>query len=271
MLLTSLIADSLALGPHWIYDRSEIASKFTDFESLQAPVTSYHPGKQAGDQTHLGDQTKILAESLIATQGEPDAAHFMAHWNAFWANPETKSYRDKATKSVLETQNPSSSTEIAGIARTAPLAALLLHRGFRGDDLASMLYAHVSLTHQSQACEQATQLLAGLLTLAIDGKSLLSLIPADPFPNLTSGEAIERIGQSCDLSAALPASLLLLRRYAADPKEALIQNALAGGDSAARGLFIGMILGVTHPTLPSNWVNQLRAKSLINQFRQTLV
>lgn len=270
MLLTSLIADSLSLGPHWMYDLGEIVAKFPHLNALHAPATTYHPGKQAGDQTHLGDQTKILAGSLITTEGEPDEAHFMTEWKAFWAAPTTKTYRDKATKTVLETNTPAPSTELAGVARTAPLVSLLLKRGLRGDALAEGIYRHVCCTHASGASQKATQTLADILTQLLDGKTLTEILPADPFPKLEAGEAIEELGQSCDIAAAIPSSFLLLRRFGNDPALALIQNALAGGDSAARGLFMGIILGLTHPKLPDSWSQQLRAKPLVDQFQRLL-
>ncbi len=268
MLLTALLADSLALGPHWIYDRADLAARFPSLESLEPPATQYHPGKQAGDQTHLGDQTLILADSLLATKGEPDAGHFLAQWTAFWNDPKTQSYRDKATKFVLENGSPSSSTELAGAARTAPLAAILLKRGVRGDRLAEQLYAHVSLTHRSEASQQATNVLAQLLSQVADGKPLLDVLPADPHPTLETGAAIEELGQGCNITGALPASLLLLRRHGAEPKAALQQNALAGGDSAARGLFIGMILGIQRPKLPESWAAQLHARFTVERFER---
>jgi ADP-ribosylglycohydrolase len=270
MLLNSLTADSLALGPHWIYDRADLASKFPTLDILSPPATSYHPGKQAGDQSHLGDQAKLLAESLLATKGTHDGQHFLQLWRAFYTNPETLSYKDKATKTVLETNAASPSTELGGLARTAPLAALLLRQGHRGAALANGLYQHVRLTHQSQASEQATLTLAELLSAASDGRDLSSLLPPDPLPELATGDAIEKIGQSCDASKALPACQLLLRRHAADPARMLKENALAGGDSAARGLFLGMILGASKANLPSAWTSALRAKDLVTRFNALL-
>jgi ADP-ribosylglycohydrolase len=268
MFLTSLIADSLALGPHWVYDRAQIAAQSPKLDSLEAPMTTYHPGKQAGDQTHLGDQVKLLAQSLIETHGEPDGAEFMRRWRTFFSDASTLSYRDKATKTVLETNSPSPSTELGGVARTAPLAAVLMKRGLRGEALAAALYEHVSLTHSSAASQSATQILADLLTQAAAELPLVDLLSADPMPQFSTGDAIEKIGQSCDASVSLPVCQLLLRRHGSDPVTALRENALAGGDSAARGLFIGMILGVNKPELPAAWVAALRARKLVENFER---
>jgi ADP-ribosylglycohydrolase len=255
MFITSLIADSLALGPHWMYDRKEIAARFPHMDSLFAPATSYHPSKQAGDQTHLG-------ESLLATDGVHDSAHFMNHWRTFWLSPETKSYRDKATKHVLENGTPAPSTELGGLARTGALAQILLIRGVRDYALAEALYSNVRLTHDSDSSQRVTAEVADLLTQIVDGRDWIAQLPNDPWPALSAGEAIERIGQSCDAAAAWPAVQLLLRRFASDPAQALRENTLAGGDSAARGLVLGMALGAAGAVLPSAWQDGLHAAQL---------
>jgi hypothetical protein len=100
ILQSSLIGDALCLGSHWIYSQREIAQKFGEISGYAAPATSYHPGKQAGDFTHYGDQTLVLLRSLAKT-GRFDLATFAADWRAFWEAPETHSYRDGATKSTL--------------------------------------------------------------------------------------------------------------------------------------------------------------------------
>ena len=64
ILITSLVADALSLGSHWIYSQREIAEKFGHIDGYSDPATSYHPGKRAGDFTHYGDQTMLLLRSL---------------------------------------------------------------------------------------------------------------------------------------------------------------------------------------------------------------
>ena len=131
ILITSLAGDALCLGPHWIYDQREIAQKLGRITGYAAPLTSYHPGKQAGDFTHYGDQTLILLRSL-AEHGRFDLTGFAAEWRAFWEDPATHSYRDGATKATLENlrkgarpaEAASDSHDIAGAARIAPLFLL---------------------------------------------------------------------------------------------------------------------------------------------------
>ena len=54
----------------------------------------------------------------------------------------------------------------------------------------------------------------------------------------------------------------LIARYENELKEALIQSVMAGGDSAARGMLVGMILGahLGQDSLPKEWVSELVKK-----------
>ena len=52
-----------------------------------------------------------------------------------------------------------------------------------------------------------------------------------------------KIGKASPTEGALPASLYFALKYRDDVEEALIANAGCGGDSAARGMVIGMLLG----------------------------
>ncbi len=51
----------------------------------------------------------------------------------------------------------------------------------------------------------------------------------------------------------------LIAKYENDLKEALIQSVMAGGDSAARGMLVGMVLGahLGPDSLPMEWVSKL--------------
>ena len=49
MVMASFVADSLALGAHWIYDTEKIKSNFGRVESLLKPASdSYHATKGKG-------------------------------------------------------------------------------------------------------------------------------------------------------------------------------------------------------------------------------
>ncbi len=74
------------------------------------------------------------------------------------------------------------------------------------------------------------------------------------------------------LPDAFPGICHLLLRHADDPATALIENATAGGDNAARGLILGMVLGAKFPTaaLPKDWLTGLRARDEFERLIQQL-
>jgi ADP-ribosylglycohydrolase len=57
-----------------------------------------------------------------------------------------------------------------------------------------------------------------------------------------STEAIKTLGQSCSVEGGFAAVIYLLMRFS-DFQEAMEANVLAGGDSAARGMIVGAVLG----------------------------
>ena len=80
-----------------------------------------------------------------------------------------------------------------------------------------------------------------------------------------SVQAIATFGQTCHTPEAYPGVVHLIGRYETDLKEALIQSVMAGGDSAARGMIVGMVLGahLGSDALPSPWLEDLREKDRI--------
>jgi ADP-ribosylglycohydrolase len=100
LLYGALVADALALGAHWLYDQNEIAGRFGRVAEFLPPARDdYHPGKLRGAQTHYGDQTLVLLESLDACDGNFVMEDFAQRWSWFWR--ESKAYRDHATKITL--------------------------------------------------------------------------------------------------------------------------------------------------------------------------
>jgi hypothetical protein len=58
------LADALALGAHRIYDQKELRRDFGRVTTFSIRADSYHPSKKLGEQTHYGDQTLALMESI---------------------------------------------------------------------------------------------------------------------------------------------------------------------------------------------------------------
>lgn len=289
-LLGAFVADSLALGPHWMYDRAEIVSRFGRVVGLHAPATTYHPGKQAGDFTHLGDQMALLLDSLKATDGRFDASDFMKLWTAFWKNPATQSYPDKATRHTLAQIDAGrplleagfDSEELAGPVRGLAVLAMALAAGAGLEEMMNASRTQTRLTHCNALADDVAAFLARLVfllgkgnplpgalqvALAASSAKVQSLVRQAETPavaNLSTGDAVDALGQSCSLTEALPASILILRRHGRSFEEALVENVMAGGDSAARGILIGGVLGLVHGVdgIPAAWRSGLRRPPL---------
>ena len=289
ILITSLAGDALCLGPHWIYDQREIAQKLGRITGYAAPLTSYHPGKQAGDFTHYGDQTLILLRSL-AEHGRFDLTGFAAEWRAFWEDPATHSYRDGATKATLENlrkgalpaEAASDSHDIAGAARIAPLFLL---KWESDEALLQAARAQTGFTHRDPQVIETAEFFARV-TLSVQSGTEISTalretaalthwqaIPVGWFAaavaSMTSREpdavAAHALGLSCHVADAFPVICHLLLRHPEDPVKALTTNAETGGDSAARALLMGMVYGAlpNATPLPGEWITDLRARAEI--------
>jgi ADP-ribosylglycohydrolase len=212
----------------------------------------------------------------------------MQSWKSFWSGAGQKSYQDKATRNVLENlargdhllQAGALSLEMAGPARSAPVLAAGLEKKLSEQELISVAQQQTQLTHRSAEAVDTAAFYARLLLNFKAGLDLetamdAALCDSSQFvrdlgvkaesprvENLSTTEAVSMLGQSCDLVNALPASLLILRRHGGNYEEAMIENVMAGGDSAARGLFIGGLLGYLHglEAIPQRWRDGVKAK-----------
>jgi ADP-ribosylglycohydrolase len=286
MVMASLAGDSLALGAHWIYDVDEIERRFGRVTTLMKPsLDSYHPTKDAGDFTHYGDQTMALLES-VAEFGSFDLEDFSRRWRKLFS--DYRGYFDHATKGTLQgfehgkgpSESGSHSTDLAGAARIAPL----VYR-YRNDlpSLISAVKSQTAMTHNAPAVIQSAELLARVTHAVLAGSAPVQAMKAvadelfkgEPVASavhegleslgLSAKEAILDLGQSCNVKAALPAVVYLIARYETDLKEALVQNTMAGGDSAARGMVVGMVLGAHRgmEAIPGDWLAAMRASQRI--------
>jgi ADP-ribosylglycohydrolase len=78
-----------------------------------------------------------------------------------------------------------------------------------------------------------------------------------------------KVGKASPTEGALPSALYFSLRYADSLEKALIANANVGGDSAARGIVIGMLLGAVHAdeaaAMPERWLAGLNARPRVEQ------
>jgi len=83
------------------------------------------------------------------------------------------------------------------------------------------------------------------------------------------------LGKACPIGGALPGVVHFVSKYEKLPnglEEALIANASVGGDSAARGHLIGLLLGAHfgEASVPGRWFQHLRQREHIVQCVQTI-
>lgn len=281
MLFASLAADSLALGVHWIYNTNVIDKKFGRVETYLKPVRpTYHPTKVLGEFTHYGDQTLTLLESVSTCAGF-DLDDFSQRWRSLFENYD--GYFDKATKGTLEniksgkspSQAGSESEDLAGASRIAPL--LYVYRD-DPEKLIASAAAQTAFTHNDLQVIKSAEFFSTVTYQVLKGASPVTAIESvrreefnsDPFSEwiqkgLQSVEqdtrqAILDLGQMCEIAAAFPGVIHLITKYENDLKQALVENVMAGGDSAARGLIVGMVLGahLGMDAIPQQWLTEMK-------------
>ncbi|MBM9536702.1 ADP-ribosylglycohydrolase family protein [Desulfobulbus alkaliphilus] len=293
MVQASFVADSLALGAHWVYDIAEIDRRIGRVDDLRAPLPdSFHATKGRGDFTHYGDQALVLLESIAAT-GRFSLDGFSRSWRSLFDGYQ--GYIDKATATTLENMDKSpppqptgsSSSDLGGAARIAPL--VFLYRN-NLEQLLEAVHLQTSMSHNNVATLAGAEFLARTTFEVLQGvdprvamENALDAGVADiDLDNrirggLDSGgkdtrKVIGHFGQMCGIAAALPGAIHLIVTYPDDLKTALIENVMSGGDSAARGLAAGMVLGahLGPDALPEQWLDGLNQKTHISALLASL-
>jgi ADP-ribosylglycohydrolase len=282
MVLASFAADSLALGVHWIYNTRVIDKKFDRVDHFINPERpTYHPTKNRGEFTHYGDQSMLLLESVAACEGF-DLTDFSDRWQRLFDKYD--GYVDNATKGTLENlasgKSPaeagSGSDDLAGASRIASLVYV-----YRNDlqELIDSARAQTAFTHNNPPVIQsavffasiAHQILAGTAPLAAIEQAQKDEFHSDPFKEWIqmglestgqdSRQAILDLGQMCEIQVAFPGVVHLIAKYENNLKTALVENVMAGGDSAARGLLVGLVLGahLGMEAIPPQWLKDMKA------------
>lgn len=282
MVLASFAADALALGVHWIYNTNVIDKKWGRVEAYIKPERpTFHPSKDLGEFTHYGDQTLVLLKSVAASSGF-DINNFADKWQHFFKSYE--GYIDGASKATIEniktgkepTEAGSDSDDFAGAARIAPLAY-----SYRNDltKLVDSARAQAIVTHNNQDVIDSADFFGNVTFKVLNGEKPLNAIQQtlaerfnrEPFAKwvedgIKSAEKDTRqamldLGQMCEIQAAFPCVIHLIAKYENSLKEGLIENAMAGGDSAGRGLTVGMVLGahLGIDAIPPKWLSDLKA------------
>ena len=286
MVMASFAADALSLGVHWIYNTNVIDKKWGPVENYIKPERpTYHPTKDLGDFTHYGDQTMVLLKSVAESSGF-SLNHFAKSWQDFFKSYD--GYFDGATKDTLGNLTAgkdiskvgSESDDLAGAARIAPLVYC-----YRNDEgkLIESVRSQTAFTHNNQQVIDSAELFARVAGKVVRGATPVAAIKQvvdegfsrEPYTKWVidglksadkdTRQAMLDFGQMCEIEAAFPCVIHLIARYEENLSQGLIENAMAGGDSAGRGLIAGMILGahLGLEAIPQRWLTELRAYARI--------
>ena len=274
IIVGALLADSFALGPHWIYDTSVIAKHFDGMDSLKKPMAPYHKGKKVGEYTHYGDQTLHLL-NLLVKSGKFDVQSYKDAWLDYVG--QSSMYMDHATKESVESLKGdgvlgSASDELGGLVRGAALYYL---DDYSLDDFMDQ----VKLTHNSPLVLAVVEFYYLVVEEILNGSTptraikdisakldnaviIQALKDAEELLESEATKAIGSLGQSCSAKYGLPSSLYLILKYEGDYMGAMKANVMSGGDSASRGMVVGMVLGAQlgYDRLPQELIEQLHEK-----------
>jgi ADP-ribosylglycohydrolase len=293
VVTASLAADALALGAHWIYDTGQIDAAFGRVEALQDPLpSSFHAGKGRGDLTHYGDQTLLLLRSLVEEAGF-SLDGFARAWRGMFG--DYTGYRDHASQDTLKRFEDgwppedagSASTDLGGAARIAPLVF------FYHDDEEQLLTAvrqQTAMTHQNALVVDSAAFWARVAVSVLQGQTPLEAVQAigsrffdrPPFAEWVSKgvasrdtatrQAIAEFGPACGVDQAFPSVVHLIAKYQKAAREGMIANVMAGGDSAARGLIAGMVLGAHMGTaaVSEDWLKGMHCLQAVEKDLNTL-
>ena len=281
MVMASFVADALSLGVHWVYNTNVIIKKLGRVETFLEPkIASYHRGKPAGAFTHYGDQMLLLLESIAMRPF--DINRFAKAWRTYMQS--YNGYMDGASKKTLTHFDAgitldkvgSDSDDLGGASRIAPL----VYRYADDDEtLAAAARAQTRLTHNHPQVMDAADIFARAAAMVLKGaapvaalEQVIGTIKGDhPYgewfeegvdsAELDTVAVVKDFGQMCEIEAAFPATVHLIAKYENNLTEGLIENVMAGGDSSARGLLTGMLLGAHHgkEVLPIQWQTDLVA------------
>ena len=277
--------DAYALGAHWLYDTHQISKSQFDTKNFNDPMSDYHPGKKAGDFTHYGDQMLWLLDA-IANDENFTIQGFSTVWRAKMS--DYSGYVDGASKHTLEALVEgksslgcgSSSHDLSVVGRMMPLV-YAYHNDM--DKMMEYVKLHTVFTHMTKELVESAAYFNELIMAVSMGSDVtrsiedVSLAYSDNIQKWVAEgvakaetheplEAIKALGQSCSVEGGFAAVIYLLVRFS-DFQEAMEANVLSGGDSAARGMLVGAVLGAHGgmDILPFNY-NAMNDADLITKY-----
>lgn len=290
----ALIADSAALGLHWLYDPDRIAkievvdglvfvqpnaSNYTDTKGFFA-----HANKNAGDSSGYGELCLLMLQHF-AKHGEFNRTNYQSEYCAhFGPGGAYIGYIDSPTRQTLQTLlslKPAEFPAISGadddqFAALATIPILVaMHQGTQ-DTLIKHVDTVVRITNNNDIAVAAAKCAAVILFKVLNGASIeQALTDALPFAGptlkslldqalkyktLDSIAVAKRFGSACHVMEGLPV-IFHIAQHTPDYRSAIEANIRAGGDSCGRAIMLGAIMAAynakqaaTKSTVPLAWM-----------------
>lgn len=300
-VLGAITADAAALGVHWLYDadrlkalQAESSLAFREPEAANyAGVPGYfaHAGKRAGENSFYGETCRLMLAHL-ARHGCFDRLAYQKEWLAHFGPGGTYTgYADHPTRNLVirllgcatpEDYPAASGSDDDQLPTLECVPALVAwHHGKRAELIDTVLQA-VAVAHDHPLARDAAAVATHALADVIAGAPLPEALSAAAsaagtmlkplltealaMPALDAVAAAARFGMPCRLHQGLPL-LFHIARHAANYREAVEANLLAGGDSCGRSLLLGALTAVRdalhggttqeEPGIPLRWLTRV--------------
>ncbi len=300
-IMGGLIADSAALGLHWLYDAGRIAQieKSDGLVFLKANADYYadtsgyfvHGHKPVGDSSGYGELCLLMLKHL-AQHKKFDRVAYQTEYRAhFGPGGAFVGFIDTATRLTLRTLLPLTPEEFEEqsgadddqFAALAMLPALVASHQQSQSDLLPLVEKVVRITNHNDVAVAAAKYTATVLFDVIHNKPMLQalhdalplagdeLIPlleqALAVKHFDSVAIAEKFGLACHVTQGLPV-IVHIAQHAKDYREAIEANIRAGGDNCGRSIMLGAIVAAStakkEPAtgIPLGWLAKYRQLSI---------
>ncbi|GJL75792.1 ADP-ribosylglycohydrolase family protein [Nitrosomonas sp.] len=301
-IMGALVADSAALGLHWLYDPARIAQleKIKGLVFLQPDIENYadakgffaHGNKTVGDASGYGEICLLILNHL-AIHGEFNRVEYQTEFrNFFGPGGAYTGYIDSPTRQTLLKLMPltpeyfpeksgADDDQFAALA-TVPVMTSV-HSGSQNALLEKIEHV-VRLTNHNDDAVAAAKYAASVLSAVLDGNrindALTQALPhagkkLEPLVTdalkmdvLNSVQAAERFGSACHVLEGVP-MIVHIARHATSYQQAIEANISAGGDSCGRAIMLGAIVAAhaerqtdVNATIPFSWLAKYNKLSI---------
>lgn len=301
-VMGALVADSAALGLHWLYDPARIAQleKIKGLVFLQPDAKNYvdtkgffaHGNKAAGDASGYGE-TCLLILNHLAMHGQFNRVEYQAEFrNFFGPGGAYSGYIDSPTRQTLLKLMPlapedfpeksgANDDQFAALATVPVIVAA--HSGSQNTLLEKIEHV-VRLTNDNDDAVAAAKYAASVLSAVLGGTrvndALTQALPLagkklEPLVKdalntdvLNSVQAVECFGSACHVLEGVPV-IAHIARHATSYQQAIEANISAGGDSCGRAILLGAIVAAhaerqnnENATIPFSWLAKYNKLSI---------